>query len=279
VCPFPWAAPDGRRIRAQYTGAVPRPVALITGPTSGIGEGFARRYAADGYDLVLVSRDAGRLKALAAELSNEGGRNVEVLPADLADAAGRDAVAERLAAGVDVLVNNAGLGTSGEFWTADPALLQRQLDVNVTAIMQLTRAALPAMIDNRAGTIINVSSVAGLLSGRGSTYSASKAYVVSFTEGLAAGLRGTGVGIHVVCPGYVHTEFHDRAGIDMTSLPSFMWLEVDDVVRETLAEVARGNVLIIPGLQYKAITTVTRMVPRTLSRAATSVFGRGRGRT
>jgi uncharacterized protein len=279
VCPFPWAAPDGRRIRAQYTGAVPRPVALITGPTSGIGEGFARRYAADGYDLVLVSRDAGRLKALAAELSNEGGRNVEVLPADLADAADRDTVAERLAAGVDVLVNNAGLGTSGEFWTADPALLQRQLDVNVTAIMQLTRAALPAMIDNGAGTIINISSVAGLLSGRGSTYSASKAYVVSFTEGLAVGLRGTGVGIHVVCPGYVHTEFHERAGIDMTSLPSFMWLEVDDVVRETLTDVARGKVLIIPGLQYKALTTATRMVPRTLARAATSVFGRGRGRT
>ncbi len=267
------------RTGAQYTDAVPRRVALITGPTSGIGEGFARRYAADGYDVVLVSRDADRLKALAAELSNEGGCNVEVLPADLADAAGRDTVAERLASGVDVLVNNAGFGTSGEFWTADPAMLQRQLDVNVTAVMQLTRAALPAMIDKGAGTVINVSSVAGLLSGRGSTYSASKAYVVSFTEGLAVGLRGTGVGIHVVCPGYVHTEFHDRAGIDMTSLPSFMWLEVDDVVRETLAEVSRGNVLIIPGLQYKALTTVSRMVPRTLSRAATSVFGRGRGRT
>ncbi|MDT5164614.1 MAG: uncharacterized protein QOC88_1508, partial [Mycobacterium sp.] len=267
------------RTGAQYTDAVPRRVALITGPTSGIGEGFARRYAADGYDVVLVSRDADRLNQLAAELSNEGGCNVEVLPADLADAAGRDTVAERLASGVDVLVNNAGFGTSGEFWTADPAMLQRQLDVNVTAVMQLTRAALPAMIDKGAGTVINVSSVAGLLSGRGSTYSASKAYVVSFTEGLAVGLRGTGVGIHVVCPGYVHTEFHDRAGIDMTSLPSFMWLEVDDVVRETLAEVTRGNVLIIPGLQYKALTTVSRMVPRTLSRAATSVFGRGRGRT
>jgi short-subunit dehydrogenase len=263
----------------KYTGAVPRRVALITGPTSGIGEGFARRYAADGYDLVLVSRDADRLNQLAAELSNEGGTHVEVLPADLAESAGRAAVAERLAAGVDVLVNNAGFGTSGEFWTADPAKLQSQLDVNVTAVMQLTRAALPAMIDNGAGTVINVASVAGLLSGRGSTYSASKAYVVSFTEGLAVGLRGTGVGIHVVCPGYVHTEFHDRAGIDMTSLPSFMWLEVDDVVRETLSEAARGTVVIIPGLQYKAITTVSRMVPRTLSRAATSVFGRGRGRT
>jgi short-subunit dehydrogenase len=250
---------------------VPRRVALITGPTSGIGEGFARRYAADGYDLVLVSRDADRLKALAAELSDEGGRNVEVLPADLSQADGRDEVADRLTAGVEVLVNNAGFGTSGEFWTAEPAKLQSQLDVNVTSVMQLTRAALP--------TVINVASVAGLLSGRGSTYSASKAWVVSFTEGLAVGLRGTGVGMHVVCPGYVHTEFHDRAGIDMTSLPSFMWLEVDDVVRETLAGAAGGKVVIIPGVHYKAITTVSRMVPRTLARAATSVFGRGRGRT
>jgi uncharacterized protein len=263
----------------QYTGAVPRRVALITGPTSGIGAGFARRYAADGHDLVLVSRDADRLNEMAAELRNEGGRAVEVLPADLAESADRGKVAERLAAGVDVLVNNAGFATSGEFWTADPALLQSQLDVNVTAVMQLTRAALPAMIDAGTGTVVNVASVAGLLPGRGSTYSASKAWVVSFTEGLAGGLRGTGVGIHVVCPGYVHTEFHDRAGIDMTSLPSFMWLEVDDVVRESLADIAKGKVLIIPGTQYKAITTATRMIPRTLSRATTNVFGRGRGRT
>jgi uncharacterized protein len=263
----------------QYTGAVPRRVALITGPTSGIGAGFARRYAADGYDLVLVSRDADRLNELAAELRNEGGRAVEVLQADLAESADRGKVAERLAAGVDVLVNNAGFATSGEFWTTDPALLQSQLDVNVTAVMHLTRAALPAMIDAGTGTVVNIASVAGLLSGRGSTYSASKAWVVSFTEGLAGGLRGTGVGIHVVCPGYVHTEFHARAGIDMTSLPSFMWLEVDDVVRESLADIAKGKVLIIPGTQYKAITTATRMIPRTLSRATTNVFGRGRGRT
>jgi uncharacterized protein len=259
---------------------VPRRVALITGPTSGIGKGFARRYAADGYDLVLVSRDADRLGQLAAELRNIGGPAVEVLPADLAESSDRAKVAERLAAGgINVLVNNAGFGTSGEFWTADPALLQGQLDVNVTAVMQLTRAALPPMVDAGSGTVVNVASVAGLLSGRGSTYSASKAWVVSFTEGLAVGLRGTGVGMHVVCPGYVHTEFHHRAGIDMTSLPSFMWLEVDDVVRESLADVARGKVVIIPGAQYKAITTANRMVPRTVARAATSVFGRGRGRT
>jgi uncharacterized protein len=260
---------------------MPRPVALITGPTSGIGAGYARRYASDGYDLVLVARDADRLTKLAAELEGRGG-GVEILPADLADAAGRAQVAERLAqssGGVRVLVNNAGIGTSGDFWTADPALLQAQLDVNVTAVMHLTRAALPAMLYAGAGTVINVASVAGLVPGRGSTYSASKAWVISFSEGLAVGLQGTGVGVHAVCPGYVHTEFHDRAGIDMARLPSFMWLEVDDVVDKSLADVAAGKVISVPGVQYKALVTAGRLLPRGLARAATKRVGGGRGRT
>lgn len=232
----------------------------------------------DGYDLVLVARDVGRLEQLADELAGEAG-NIEILPADLADAAGRDKVVQRLADGVRVLVNNAGFGTSGEFWTADPALLQAQLDVNVTAVMHFTRAALPPMLEAGAGTVINVASVAGLLSGRGSTYSASKAWVVSFTEGLAGGLQGTGVSIHAICPGFVHTEFHARAGINMGKLPSFLWLEVDDVVSESLADVAAGKVISVPSIQYKALVTAGRMIPRGLARTVIKRVGGGRGRT
>jgi short-subunit dehydrogenase len=256
-----------------------RPVALITGPTSGLGLGFARRYAIDGYDLVLVARDVPKLERLAAELRDEAGVNVEVIAADLADAADRARVADRLRAGVRTLVNNAGFATSGEFWSADFAVLESQLDVNVTAVMQLTHAALPAMLAQRSGTIVNVASVAGLVPGRGSTYSASKAWVVSFSEGLANGLDGTGVGVHALCPGFVRTEFHERAGIDMAGTPSILWLDVADVVRDCLAGVAKGQVVIIPGLQYKVLTTAGRVVPRNLVRAMTKVVGRGRGRT
>ena len=256
-----------------------RPTALITGPTSGLGEGYARRFARDGHDLVLVARDVDRLVTLAADLRAAHGIDVEVLPGDLSRAADRAQVCERLAAGVQVLVNNAGLGTSGEFWTADPELLHRQLDVNVTAVMDLTRAALPPMLAAHTGTVINVASVAGLLPGRGSTYSASKAWVVFFSEGLANGLTGTGVGMHAVCPGFVRTEFHERAGIEMSTMPGLMWLSVDDVVDESLADIAKGKVVSIPGMQYKALAGAGRLIPRGFIRAMTNKMGRARGRT
>jgi short-subunit dehydrogenase len=256
-----------------------RPVALITGPTSGLGAGFARRYATDGYDLVLVARDVRRLEQLAAELHDEAGATVEVLPADLAEAADRAKVADRLSAGVRVLVNNAGFGTSGEFWTESLDVLQSQLDVNVTAVMALTHAALPPMLDAGEGTIINVASVAGLLPGRGSTYSASKAWVISFTEGLSNGLGGTGVGVHALCPGFIRTEFHERAGIEMDGTPSFLYLEVSDVVRDCIADAAKGEVVIIPGMQFKALTTAGHVVPRSWVRRINKTVAKGRGRT
>jgi short-subunit dehydrogenase len=256
---------------------MPRPVALITGPTSGIGAGFARRYAADGYDLVLVARDTDRLRGLADTLHQKYDTSSEVVTADLAQADARAAVVERLGKGVRVLVNNAGFGTSDEFWTTDPAVLQAQLDVNVTAVMHLTRAALPPMLDAGIGTVVNVASVAGLLSGRSPTYSASKAWVVSFSEGLANELADTSVSVHALCPGFVHTEFHRRAGMEMT-MPEFMWLNVDDVVDDCLADVAKGKVVIVPGLQYKTLITASRMVPRNVVRLVTRTVGRGRGR-
>ena len=157
--------------------------------------------------------------------------------------------------------------------------VQRQLDVNVTAVMHLTRAALPPMLAAHKGSVINIASVAGLLSGRGSTYSASKAWVVSFSEGLANGLTGTGVGVHAVCPGFVRTEFHQRAGIDMASIPGPLWLSVDNVVNESLADVAKGTVVSIPGIQYKVLTTAGRLAPRRLVRELTKRIGRGRDRT
>lgn len=256
-----------------------RPIALVTGPTSGLGTGFADKLGSLGYDLVLVARDEERLATLAGDLERRYDAKSELLPADLATEEGRATVVRRLEKGVQFLVNNAGFGVTGEFWTLDPAVLQSQLDVNVTAVMQLTRAALPPMIAAAKGKIVNVASVAGLVPGRGSTYSASKAYVVSFTEGLAGGLAGTGVQIQALCPGFVHTEFHERAGIPMESLPEFMWLNVDQVVGASLDDLESGKVLCIPGVQYKVLTTVGRLAPKGVVRRASSVFGKGRGRT
>ncbi|MET9212401.1 MULTISPECIES: SDR family NAD(P)-dependent oxidoreductase [unclassified Nocardia] len=258
---------------------VHRPVAMITGPTSGIGQGFAHRLASLGYDLVLVARNEERLRALADELGRRYATSAEVLVADLADDEDRARVAERAAQGLEFLVNNAGFAHSGEFWTLEPAELQAQLDVNVTSVLQLSRAALPAMIAAASGSIVNVASVAGLIPGRGSTYSASKAYVVSFSEGLAGGLAGTGVRVQALCPGFVHTEFHERAGIEMGSLPKRLWLDVDQVVDGCLQDLDSGKVISVPGVQYKVLTAVAGFVPRTLVTRLNRGLFNARGRT
>lgn len=238
--------------------------ALITGGTAGIGYAFARRFASERYDLVLVARSASRLDSTADALASTYGVEVETIVADLGTDAGCGAVERRLAGGppLDVLVNNAGFSVTRGFARGDVADEQAMLHVLVAAVLRLTRAAIPGMVERRRGVIINVSSVAGFVPQ--STYSAAKAWVTSFTQGLAPELKRSGVQALALCPGFTRTEFHARAAMDVSSIPSWLWLDADTVVDEALLDLGRGAVLSVPGGQYKAIVALARHLPAQL---------------
>lgn len=251
--------------------------ALVTGASSGIGEGFARGLAARGRDLVLVARREEKLQALATELAL-GGVDVEVLAADLTTEDGLAEVEARLASPtkvVDLLVNNAGFGTTGAFAELDLDRELEMIELNVVALVRLTRAGLDAMIGRGDGDIINVSSLASFQAlPHTATYAASKAFVTSFTEALAEEVRGTGVGVQALCPGFTRTEFHHRADWNLSWLPGASWQSPPQVVDASLAALSSGRVVVIPGLLNKMAARVSWLLPRSLVRRGVGISTR-----
>jgi short-subunit dehydrogenase len=239
--------------------------ALVTGATAGLGLSFARHLAADGHDLVLVARDQTRLDAVAEEMRRVYGRQAETISADLTDRADMQRVADRLAdreRPVDLLVNNAGFGLGHAFLRGGVEDQERLLDIHCRAVLVLSHAAAEAMAERGTGTILNVSSVSGFAVM--STYSAVKAWCTVFSEALAVELAPKGVRVMALCPGFVHTEFHERAQMDTADVPGFMWLDKDKVVDTGLRDLRRGLVVSIPGAQYKAMIGVSRLIPQRL---------------
>lgn len=230
----------------------PRPLALVTGASSGIGHAYAERLACTGHDLVLVARRRDRLEEAAATLTRLGA-GAEILVADLAEPAGLAAVEQRIAGDTRLafLVNNAGFGNYGPFIEADMALADRQIDLHLKATVHLCRAALPGMVARRAGTIVNVASSLAFTAPvklerpKRATYAASKAFINAFTQIVAGEIEGTGVRIQSLCPGVVRTEFHDNLG---GRPPQFPALDPGMVVDASLASLALGEVICVPQL-------------------------------
>ncbi|WP_432943073.1 SDR family NAD(P)-dependent oxidoreductase [Kribbella sp. CA-253562] len=252
--------------------------ALVTGPTAGIGRAFAEKLAREGYDLVLVARDEKRLQEGADEISRLYGVRCEVLAADLTDPEQLARVERRFADGpIEVLVNNAGFGQKKPFWANTIEQEEQQLDLLVRVVLRLTHAAVLPMIERGSGAVVNVSSVAGFMP-RG-TYSAHKSWVTNFSAGLAIELHAKGVAVMALCPGFVHTEFHQRMGMDKTVVPSFLWLDPTDLVEAAWSDLMQGKAISIPTWRYKLISAGARYVPRTLiARFSTlGLDGRRRG--
>jgi hypothetical protein len=249
---------------------VKRPIALVTGASSGIGEHLARQLAERGHDLVLVARDESRLDALAKELEGAHHATAQVLPADLTDPLQLHTVEDRCHdsdAPIDVLVNNAGFGSFGRFHTLDLDSEVREIQLNVTALVRLTHAAAAEMVPRGRGGILNISSLAAFQPGpMTAVYSATKAFIASFTEAVHEELKGTGVSVTVLCPGFTRTGFQTAADVPASDLPGFVWQEADEVAKAGLDALAKNRALAIPGALNKALGTFSIISPHAITR-------------
>lgn len=253
--------------------------AVVTGASSGIGLAFARALAKQGDDIVVVARSVDRLNELAEEIKREHAVNVEVLAADLGNADGVATVERRLQAtgpaAVDLLVNNAGFGTFGRFAELPVEREIEEIELNVTALVRLTRAVLPGLILRGSGGVINVASVAAFQPGPyEATYCATKAFVNSFSQAVSEEVRGSGVKVLCVCPGFTITEFQARGGADASSVPKFASQTADEVVRDALKAYKRGRAVVVTGAPNKALVVTARLSPQMLARKMSAGVGR-----
>jgi hypothetical protein len=250
--------------------------ALVTGASAGIGTAFATQLAARGNDVVLVARDRARLEALAGELAARYGVATEVLVADLTDGAQLAGVEARLADRdrfVDVLVNNAGYGTNGRFAELDRDVEAREVALNVVALVRLTHAALGPMVERGRGAVLNVSSLAGSQPTPGNaTYGATKAFVTSFTQSVHEEVRGTGVHVTVVCPGFTRTEFQANAGIDSSKVPGFLWQSAVEVAAGALTALDHDRAVYVPGTLNRVTAAVVSVLPDALTRRVAALI-------
>lgn len=237
--------------------------ALITGGTSGIGDAFARLLAGEGYNIVLNARDVTKLEDRAAALRKSFGVEVEILAADLSTDC---EIVESYIKGheIDVLINNAGFGLNQSFLHSSVDDEERVLNVLARAPMRLMHAVLPQMKRRNSGVIINVSSIASFIAG--GHYSATKSYLTVMSESLHTQLLPTQIKITSLNPGFVRTEFHQRAGMKMGAIPSFMWLNVDSLVAHAWADAKSGKAISVPGWQYKVLQLLITVAPRALVR-------------
>jgi uncharacterized protein len=254
--------------------------ALITGASVGIGHELAKLFAADGFNLVLVARDAERMNAMVEDLKSRGSGRVLVLPKDLSLPESCEQIASQLAANkidIDILVNNAGFGDHGLFWQTDEKRQLDMLHVNITALTHLTRLFLPGMIQRKRGRIMNVASVAGYVPGPlMAVYFATKAYVISFSIAVNEECRGFGVTVTAVCPGATRTEFHTRANIADTGLFEGHLMSAEAVARIGYRGTMRGKPLVVTGWMNRLTTLAVPLFPRTLVARITAARNRRR---
>ena len=233
--------------------------ALITGASVGIGDCFARLLASEGYNLVINARSKDKLEERAEFLRNTYNIEVEVLAADLATEC--EKVESYISSHeIEVLINNAGFGLNQSFLSSPIEEEQRVLDVLVRAPMRLMHAVLPQMRKRNSGVVINVSSTAAFIAG--GHYSAAKSYLTVMSESLHTQMLPTNVKVSSLNPGFVRTEFHQRAGMKMGAIPNFMWLDGDFLVKQAWADARKGKAISIPGWQYKVLRTIIALAPR-----------------